>query len=680
MGEKPGEDTDLQPQPRSCSQAVVAAALGLLILCIVPFASRHLLLADALPQHKDHRLTDLLRSHDHHDALAPRPVVTRSERGRGSDAGPNARTGFASQPANTVAGTTATVTVTTTSTPTPAPVVVRSAVTTPLKATTGSSAATAAAAAAAAEWARKAQERAARGELAPPPPVGPPVERAPDVVSAQLSGTALQAMLHSGNPRKAAALQNELASLSELDQELMRAVMELGPQQRIRLALHDQMRQEQWHRSEDGRFIGAVAMNQHTVPGAHKPLLTPWMDRKSLRTPRPRLRDLGKVTAELRHLLPEQDPFAPIAHKTCAVVGSGGILLNEPFGAEIDAHDAVFRFNVAPTIGFEKFVGSKTTVRMVNRMHFAFRETEEEMVLQHVTTDDVMKYFVSLLRKNPGVRTYALDMSFYDSMIEWYRVQQPTNGFFGLKLALLLCDTVTVYGFVRTWKGHYPYHYFNDEIPNDTQFKRDSGGELPLLQRLVHHYGASRLRFRHPCVLSRVCPRGVCAQGSHCEKGSIPYPVPRRGYCVRHVGATPGTPEEGQVVTPPLPSQSSSPLKPAHNELLRSLPSAVRAVPSSPMLALAGGATECFMRCLDETQCPGGAGPKGLCREDIAVDAAGDGSNPDSRRLCGGGGGDGGGGGAAGAGGGPEDMSGDEAEEEEPLQPISLNLEDGADR
>jgi hypothetical protein len=43
---------------------------------------------------------------------------------------------------------------------------------------------------------------------------------------------------------------------------------------------------------------------------------------------------------------------------TCAVVSSASSLKKHKFGQEIDAHDAVFRLNHAPTTGFEDIVGS----------------------------------------------------------------------------------------------------------------------------------------------------------------------------------------------------------------------------------------------------------------------------------------------------------------------------------
>ncbi|XP_059184169.1 beta-galactoside alpha-2,6-sialyltransferase 2-like isoform X2 [Centropristis striata] len=53
-------------------------------------------------------------------------------------------------------------------------------------------------------------------------------------------------------------------------------------------------------------------------------------------------------------------------YQSCAVVTSAGAVLNSSLGREIDSHDAVLRFNAAPTMGFERDVGSKTTIRIIN--------------------------------------------------------------------------------------------------------------------------------------------------------------------------------------------------------------------------------------------------------------------------------------------------------------------------
>ena len=50
----------------------------------------------------------------------------------------------------------------------------------------------------------------------------------------------------------------------------------------------------------------------------------------------------------------------------CAVVGDGVGLLQTGLGAVVDKHDAVLRFNNAPTKGFEDHVGRRTTFRLLN--------------------------------------------------------------------------------------------------------------------------------------------------------------------------------------------------------------------------------------------------------------------------------------------------------------------------
>ncbi|XP_016057329.1 PREDICTED: beta-galactoside alpha-2,6-sialyltransferase 2 [Miniopterus natalensis] len=59
-------------------------------------------------------------------------------------------------------------------------------------------------------------------------------------------------------------------------------------------------------------------------------------------------------------------PLHPRGLRSCAVVMSAGAILNSSLGEEIDSHDAVLRFNAAPTRGYERDVGNKTTLRIIN--------------------------------------------------------------------------------------------------------------------------------------------------------------------------------------------------------------------------------------------------------------------------------------------------------------------------
>jgi len=51
---------------------------------------------------------------------------------------------------------------------------------------------------------------------------------------------------------------------------------------------------------------------------------------------------------------------------SCAIVGNSGLLLKTTYGAMIDLHDVVIRMNLAPTTGYERHVGEKTSVRVLN--------------------------------------------------------------------------------------------------------------------------------------------------------------------------------------------------------------------------------------------------------------------------------------------------------------------------
>ncbi|XP_060775658.1 ST3 beta-galactoside alpha-2,3-sialyltransferase 3a isoform X2 [Neoarius graeffei] len=50
--------------------------------------------------------------------------------------------------------------------------------------------------------------------------------------------------------------------------------------------------------------------------------------------------------------------------KRCIIIGNAGILFNKSLGSKIDEYDVVIRLNEAPVSGYEKDVGSKTTMRI----------------------------------------------------------------------------------------------------------------------------------------------------------------------------------------------------------------------------------------------------------------------------------------------------------------------------
>ena len=210
---------------------------------------------------------------------------------------------------------------------------------------------------------------------------------------------------------------------------------------------------------------------------------------------------IAVVTDDLLRLIPKLDPFlkpSRVLYKTCAVVGNSGLSLFYKQGAEIDAHEAVIRFNAGPTKGFEDFVGRRTTVRFVNRLHFGFQESPKEIVLQQVTTPESFDKFLELKRELPSSRVFMVSPDFHAHVVSELK-KPPTNGFYGALFALQRCKNVTLYGFFRAEEKHVPYHYFDTDEPVENQRSRDIL-ETPLLMELVRHSGG-RMRVAEPCLM-----------------------------------------------------------------------------------------------------------------------------------------------------------------------------------
>uniref|UniRef100_A0A8C6KZ12 alpha-N-acetylgalactosaminide alpha-2,6-sialyltransferase n=1 Tax=Nothobranchius furzeri TaxID=105023 RepID=A0A8C6KZ12_NOTFU len=169
----------------------------------------------------------------------------------------------------------------------------------------------------------------------------------------------------------------------------------------------------------------------------------------------------------------------------CAVVGTGGILNGSKMGAEIDAHDYVFRMNAAVIKGFEEDVGNRTSV-YVHTAHsitaslafyqkYGYREAPHDEVLRlkqqqiflyvsHIILKTHLSFFIltrfyvlhqDFMRyvRNRYLRSNSLNQ-------KYWAIVRPTNGAFALFLALHACDTVKAYGFMTEDHSKYSNYYF----------------------------------------------------------------------------------------------------------------------------------------------------------------------------------------------------------------------------
>ncbi|XP_076002996.1 beta-galactoside alpha-2,6-sialyltransferase 2-like [Genypterus blacodes] len=159
------------------------------------------------------------------------------------------------------------------------------------------------------------------------------------------------------------------------------------------------------------------------------------------------------------------------------------------FHTSTDSHDAVIRFNAAPTRGFERDVGNKTTIRLFNSQiltlpNFQFNSSPLYQDVTLVAWDpasyslDLLKWFKNpdydlftpyseRRRRRPKQPFYILHPRFLWSLwdviqantVENIQPHPPSSGFLGIMLMLTLCGEVDVYEFLPSVRQTDLCHY-----------------------------------------------------------------------------------------------------------------------------------------------------------------------------------------------------------------------------
>ncbi|XP_029606518.1 CMP-N-acetylneuraminate-beta-1,4-galactoside alpha-2,3-sialyltransferase-like isoform X5 [Salmo trutta] len=139
-----------------------------------------------------------------------------------------------------------------------------------------------------------------------------------------------------------------------------------------------------------------------------------------------------------------EDELDSLSCKKCIIMGNGAILTNKSMGARIDEYNVIARLNEAPVSGYEKDVGSRTTMRI----------TYPEGAIQKTERYEQDSLFVLSAFK-------ALDFKWLRSMIFKERLNIPTLGTVAITMALHNCDEVAVAGFGYDMSTpHAPLHYY----------------------------------------------------------------------------------------------------------------------------------------------------------------------------------------------------------------------------
>ncbi|XP_078582066.1 alpha-N-acetyl-neuraminyl-2,3-beta-galactosyl-1,3-N-acetyl-galactosaminide alpha-2,6-sialyltransferase-like [Branchiostoma floridae x Branchiostoma japonicum] len=187
--------------------------------------------------------------------------------------------------------------------------------------------------------------------------------------------------------------------------------------------------------------------------------------------------------------VPSESKQLNLSCGVCALVTGSGRMLNYKAGNEIDQADCVIRMNEGPVLGYEKHVGSKTTLRVmcfrsiyIAPINAAIYKGNSTLLGWGPPRDmdpkqgKAYQKLRELQKSHPDMEVFKITeerMQYADRVFEKAsgRARKGTNtwlstGWFTMMVAMEICDVIKVYGmasedYCRNHPGDQTaYHYF----------------------------------------------------------------------------------------------------------------------------------------------------------------------------------------------------------------------------
>ncbi|XP_070554350.1 alpha-N-acetylgalactosaminide alpha-2,6-sialyltransferase 3-like [Ptychodera flava] len=254
----------------------------------------------------------------------------------------------------------------------------------------------------------------------------------------------------------------------------------------------------------------------------------------------------------------------------CAIVSTSGQMLGSGAGAEIDNSSCVIRMNAAPVRGYEKDVGSRTTLRMMSFVTLQSKALIKRDILKLESHPEKIvlwssynpKVFPNVLRSFINFSSFYPDIQFYytskkqiefiDSLFERETGKSRgksgswlSTGWFTLTFALHACDEIHIYGLVdsdhcdrnNAPKVDVPYHYYDPNGSKECTVynageERKKGAHRYMTEKYIFKKWAksANIYFHHPSWNiskdSNVEPLFIKSPAN--RYGSVHSPVKRR--------------------------------------------------------------------------------------------------------------------------------------------------------